>query len=447
MRFINNAANLLLVSVWMCLILVGGPGWTEDGTASAADPDRPNILFLTVDTLRADRLGAYGYEYDTTPNLDVLAEAGMIFTDAVCEVPLTGPSFASMFASQYPRMTGTTRNGLRMPEEVPLVAEQFQQVGYQTLCVQSNWTLKADLSGLDRGFDIYDDDFHRRRWLLIKSERRADEVTEKAIEYFEDLDPEKPFFAWVHYTDPHAPYRFRRQFNPQDRRPFWLRNEEKVQVKYDSEVAYTDYQIAKFLEVVPEDTLIVFVGDHGESLYEHDYLGHGRRVHQTGMWVPFFITGPEIGAGQSDLPVRMLDIGPTLLGLAGLPVPETMQGHNLMSEPVSPSRIRVLETYGGAVPNVPGIREVMADAEPLYQTVLLEGWKLIIEYDGNGVELYHLEEDPQELNNLAGEEPERVEALRTLITQWHEATEHGSVEAEALSPSDIRALRSLGYLE
>ncbi len=410
--------------------------------------ETPNILLLSVDTLRADRLGAIdGHQYDTTPNLDVLAEQGIIYTNAVCEVPLTGPSFGAMHASQFPRTTGTTRNGLRMPEGVPLVAEQFQQAGYQTLCVQSNWTLKAEMSGLDRGFDVYDDDFHRKRWLFIKSERRAPEVTEAAIRHFEAFDPEKPFFAWIHYTDPHAPYRFHRRFNPAGKRPFWLRNEEKVRVKYDSEVAYTDHHIARFLEVVPENTIILFVADHGESLYEHDYLGHGRRIHQTGMWVPFFIHGPGITPMRNDLPVRTLDVGPTLLRLAGLPIPNSMIGYDLLSDEVDASRVRVVETYGGAVPNLPGIREVMADAAPIYQGVLLEGWKLIVERNGGGEALYHLENDPMELDNLADTHPERVDALRSLITHWDEATEHGEIHAESLRPSDIRALRSLGYLE
>src|SRR5690554_2923150 len=144
MRYIANALPILLV-VGLGVVLANAPAKAQEGDGDEArTAQRPNILFLTVDTLRADRLGAYGYEYDTTPNLDVLAEAGMVFTNAVCEVPLTAPSFGSMFASQYPRMTGMTRNGLRIPEETPLVAEQFQAAGYQTLCVQSNWTLKSD---------------------------------------------------------------------------------------------------------------------------------------------------------------------------------------------------------------------------------------------------------------------------------------------------------------
>lgn len=409
--------------------------------------EAPNVLLLSVDTLRADRLGAYGYKYDTTPHLDKLAEQGIVYTNAVCEVPLTGPSFGAMFASQFPRTTGTTRNGLRMPEDVPLVAEQFQQAGYQTICVQSNWTLKAELSGLDRGFDVYDDDFHRKRWLFIKSERRAPEVTEAAIRHFEGLDPEKPFFAWIHYTDPHAPYRFHRRFNPTGKRPFWLRNEEKVQVKYDSEVAFTDHHIARFLEVVPENTLILFISDHGESLYEHDYLGHGRRIHQTGMWIPFFIHGPGIVPMRNDQPVRALDVGPTLLGLAGLPIPASMIGYDLLSDEVDASRVRVVETYGGAVPNIPGFREIMSDAAPIYQGVLLEDWKLIVDRNGGNEELYHLKNDPMELENLDDIHPDRVEALHSLIRHWDEATEHGEVHTESLRPSDIRALRSLGYLE
>ena len=137
----------------------------------------PNIVFLSVDTLRADRLGCYGYPLDTSPNLDAFAQGARLFEDCVCEVPLTAPSFGSMLSSRFPRSTGQTRNGLRMPETVPLVTERFRAAGYQTFCVQSNWSLKAHLSGLDRGFDRFEDNLAMKRWGVLKPERYGDKVT------------------------------------------------------------------------------------------------------------------------------------------------------------------------------------------------------------------------------------------------------------------------------
>ncbi|HNT88169.1 MAG TPA: sulfatase-like hydrolase/transferase, partial [Candidatus Hydrogenedentes bacterium] len=136
----------------------------------------PNVVLLSVDTLRADFLGCYGCPYPTSPHVDRLAAESLVFDDAVCEVPLTAPSMSSMLASRYPRMIGMTRNGLRLPAGIQTVAQEFQNAGYFTFCVQSNWTLKTKLSHIDRGFDVYDDHFHQKRWGILKGERSADEV-------------------------------------------------------------------------------------------------------------------------------------------------------------------------------------------------------------------------------------------------------------------------------
>ena len=411
---------------------------------TAADAP-PNVVLLSVDTLRADRLGCYGYALDTSPNLDALAEKSLLFEDCVCEVPLTSPSMVSMLCSRYPRMTGVTRNGLPLPRGVPTVPERFKQAGYQTFCVQSNWTLKDKLSGLARGFDIYDDGFNKKRWGFIKAERDADEVTARALRLLDKRDKDKPFFAWFHYTDPHAPYNMHKKHNPSGKRAWLLKNVEKVRVKYDSEVAFTDAWIGPLLEALPENTALLFVGDHGESLYEHGYLGHGRRIYQHEMRIPLFIHAPNVKPGRSKAPARGIDIGPTLLGLAGIAPVAGMLGTDLLAAPPAPDRVRVVETYGGAVPKLPGAKTLMADAPPMRQGVLLEGWKLII--NGRKRELYDLSTDPDELENLAAGDKERVAALEALIKAWDEATGHGDVLEEHLSAEDRRALDALGYLE
>lgn len=407
----------------------------------------PNVVLLSVDTLRADYLGVYGCPVDASPHIDRFAAESLVFTDCVCEVPLTGPSMGSMLTSLYPRLTGTTRNGLRMPSHVPTVAEQFQAAGYHTFCVQSNWTLKAGLSGMDRGFDIYDDDFHKKRWGFIKPERLADEVARIAMDLLAARDPDKPFFAWIHFTDPHAPYNFRRDFNPAMRPRFFMPNAHKVRFKYASEVAYTDHYIGQLLAALPEGgTRVVFVADHGESLYEHDYLGHGRRVHQTGMRIPLMIHGKGVAPGRTSEPARGIDIGPTLLGLAGLPVPESMLGLDLTRKAPAPDRVRVIETYGGAVPGLPGAKALMADVPPMRQGVIHEGWKLIL--GGGAPQLFHLPSDPGELDDRAAAEPARVDALRRLVETWTRDTRRADdAEAPALSQDDIRALEALGYVE
>lgn len=412
--------------------------------ASATQPD---IYFITIDTIRADRLGFYGFDYNTTPNLDALAAEARVFDNAICEVPLTGPSFGSIFSSRFPRLTGMTRNGIRMPDHVPLVQEQFQSAGYETVCVQSNWTLKADLSGMDRGFDFYEDSFEQRRWIFFTTERDADDVTDIALETIAERDPEKPLFAWFHYSDPHAPYDTHRKFDVARDFTHEQRRVEKVNQRYASEIAFTDHQIGRLLEAIPkENAYIVFLGDHGESLYEHGYLGHGRHVYQPGLHIPLFVYGPEIEPGRDAREVRGIDLGPTLLALAGIEPTESMLGRDINAMWAQALRPRVVETYGGAVLNVPGIRALMEDDPPQRQAVLYDGWKLIL---GEGDDLlFHLETDPGELKNLADEYPDTVTEMRALIEKWSaEYPQSADAEAVELTDEDVDALRTLGYIE
>lgn len=406
----------------------------------------PDVVLISVDTLRADHLGCYGHSLDSSPNIDSLARQSLVFDDCVCEVPLTNPSFAAMLTSRYPRMTGATRNGIPISSSVPTITEVFKAAGYQTFCVQSNWTLKAKLSGLGRGFDIYDDDFYTRRWGFIKSERYADEVADIAIEKLRDRDPLRPLFCWIHFSDPHAPYRFHRKFNPAGKR--WRRGDRaaKAGAKYDSEVAFADYHIGRILEVVPlENTFVMFVADHGESLYEHDYIGHGRRIYQASMRIPLMISGPGIAPGRTDVPARGIDIGPTLLGFARLKGLPGMLGVDLLEETPMTPRPRVVETYGWAVLRLPGARSLLAGRGPDYQGVLTEGWKLIL--NDEKAELFHIRNDPMEEHDLADTAPERLAALKNLIAEWEHAFPRAQEEEAALSEDDLRVLESLGYME
>jgi len=404
----------------------------------------PDVIFISVDTLRADRLGVYGYEYDTSPNIDRLAEQGLVFNDMVCEVPLTNPSMGAMLSSRFPRTTGAVRNGLPMPGSVPLITEKFKQQGYETIAVQSNWTLKQDMSGLDRGFDVYEDDFKKRRWGFLLAEREAEDVSDIAIKLLKKRDQDKPLFMWVHYSDPHAPYKWHKKYNYQDVKRRKLDKTEDIRVRYDSEVGYTDKHIGRLLDKLPtENTYVVFVGDHGESLMEHGYLGHGRRIYQQGMHIPFFITGPGIQPGTIDIPARGIDVGPTILALAGFDPWPGMAGVNLLVDPDLSERERVIETYGGAAV-IPGVKKLMADSGPDLQGVLLDQWKLIV--DGNDNELYNLKTDPREERNIAREFPELVNAFREIIRAWTNDNPASDAEGAELSDEDIEALENLGYL-
>lgn len=413
--------------------------------ASAAT--QPDVFFISIDTLRPDRLGFYGFEYNTSPNLDALAADSLVFDNAICEVPLTAPSFGSMLSSRFPRLTGVTRNGIHMPDHVPLVQEQFQAAGYETVCVQSNWTLKADLCGYDRGFDEYADQFKQRRWFLYKKERDARGVTNMALEALINRDPDKPMFAWFHYSDPHGPYQYHRKFDVAHDFEPGNRQMNKVNRNYASEIAYADHEIGRLLKALPkENAYIVFVGDHGESLYEHDYLGHGRHVYQNGLHIPLIVHGPGVEPGRSAREVRGIDVGTTLLALAGIPAPETMLGRIVTGEWPDEPRPRVVETYGGAVINVPGVRKLMVDDPPQRQAAISGPWKLIT---GDGGDLlFNLADDPKELTNVIAEHSDIATNLRARIEEWSTQYVHGSdAEAVDLTNQDVDALKSLGYIE
>lgn len=406
----------------------------------------PDIYLLTVDTLRADRLGHYGCELDTSPNLDALASRSLVFDDFVCEVPLTAPSFGAMMTSRYPRVNGNVRNGMPLPDEVPLLAELLKAKGYQTFCVQSNWTLKDELSRMGRGFDVYDDGFKKKRWGLLVAERPGEDVTEAALALLDERDPAKPLFFWIHWSDPHAPYTKHAKFNPAKGTVKRGDRVSQTRARYDSEVAFTDYCMGRVLDRLPrENAFLIFLADHGESLYEHGYVGHGRRIYQNNLRIPLVIAGPGVTPGRSAVPARGIDIAPTILGLIDVPRVPGMLGVDLLKQPPAPDRLRVVETYGGAVVRIPGAKQMMSDQPPMLMGVLHREWKLIL--DGDSPELYNLQSDPGELQDLADTADQRVEMLKAAIDEFESAFPRRESNEAALSEDDIEALKSQGYLD
>lgn len=408
--------------------------------------ETPGVLLLSVDTLRADFLGCYGGEWDISPNIDRLAEKSLVFENACCETPLTAPSFTAMLTSRYPRMSGVTRNGMHVADEAPLITELFREAGYYTFAVQSNWTLRARLSGLNRGFDFYEDDLDKRRWGLFNGERRAEEVTRVALEALRNRPADKPFFAWIHYSDPHGPYQYHADFSPVRRGLRTMDPRERVRVKYASEVAYADHHIGVLLKALPEGTRILFVADHGENLYEHGYLGHGRYLYQEGLHVPFMVCGPDIAPGRTPLPAQTMDVGPTLLGLAGLPPAPFALGKNLAAGMPPEDRPRFMETYGGAVPKLPGAKMLLTRTSPAFQAVIRGGWKLIRPQDRPAT-LYYLPEDPGEQRARRGTDSGVYGELNKLLDQWNATHPHGVETAAELREEDLEAFQALGYVE
>ncbi|MBN2301499.1 MAG: sulfatase, partial [Lentisphaerae bacterium] len=293
-------------------------------TSLSAEQMAPNILIVSVDTLRADHLGCYGFEDKfISPNIDKIAERGVLFEDTITTIGKTGPAFASMFTSEYPPVTGARRNGLRIRPDISVMAGILKRAGYTTAAIISNWTLKSKLCGLARGFDYYDEKLPETRRGPIAKERSADNVTAAGIQWLKEK-AQQPFLLWIHYSDPHAPYEYRKRFAVRISEQSAKTNGAKKRRAYASEVRYTDHWIGEFLkefsQKVPYDrTIIIFLSDHGESLGEHNYWGHGRNVLQPNLHIPLLIAGPGFPAGKrSNIPVSMVDILPTVLKSVGI---------------------------------------------------------------------------------------------------------------------------------
>src|SRR5262245_32648855 len=284
-----------------------GSGPAATPSPSGVPAGRP-IVLVTIDTLRADRLGAYGSTRQLTPALDRFAQGASRFTAAVTQVPITLPAHASILTGLHPARHGVrTNDGFRLGTGVPTLAEAIKGRGYPTAAFIGGYPLQAS-SGLSRGFDRYDDDFLKQSGAI---ERPADAVVDAAAGWIAS-HRSQPFFAWLHLFDPHSPYA------PPP--PFAAAH---ADAPYDGEVAYTDAAIGRFfdrlreLELFTRSTIVV-VADHGESLGEHGERAHGTFLYDATIRVPLLIKLPDSSASRTvDVPVEISDLAPTMALMAG----------------------------------------------------------------------------------------------------------------------------------
>jgi choline-sulfatase len=286
-------------------------------TPDAGKRTLPNLVLITMDTTRADHLGAWGYPYAHTPSLDALAARGTRFVRVDTAAPITLPSHSTILTGLFPPRHGVRDNGtFVLSPKVETLAERLAAHGYDTAAVISAVVL-ARRQGLDQGFRIYDDDLGAgyAQGSLV-SERTAENTTAAALAALAGL--KAPFFLWVHYYDPHEEYRPPTKFADQARGPHRL---------YDGEIAFMDEQIGELLKKLPQDTDVLAVGDHGEMLGEHGEATHGLLLNRAARRVPLLLAGPDVPAGKvSDCLVRTVDITPTFLALAGALSEKTAAG-------------------------------------------------------------------------------------------------------------------------
>ena len=351
------------------LLLVGIP--EDDGghpgrLPRVGRPQRPmSVLLISVDTLRADHLGIYGYDRPTSPWLDSFAKGAAVFDNATTPRTCTTPAVSSMLTGLYPHRHGVREIYQRLGPDPVTLAEILRAAGYETAAFVSNYVLRRDFSGFDRGFEVYDDRFPTREPDRPVHERVAKDACDAAREWLE-REHRRPWFAWVHLMDPHRPYRPpERFFEPRGFRPLppdlhlsksetGIDNLEEFIARYDGEIRFADRELGRMVGAlessgVLSDALVLFTADHGEEFGEHgQWLGHGTNVFEPCAHIPFVLRTPDgAGAGaRVRAPVSLVDVVPTVLEAIGLHASVEMDGSSVLRwlrSPDDPGGVRFLE--------------------------------------------------------------------------------------------------------
>ncbi|HKY33048.1 MAG TPA: sulfatase [Candidatus Polarisedimenticolia bacterium] len=425
--------------------------------ASTGAPPLPDILIVTVDTLRADHLSIYGDPRPITPNLDRLLARGMRFKQARTLEPLTSPSMVSLFTSLHPHEHGSTRNGLRMRPGLASLSGELARAGYVRAAFVSNWTLRRKLCGLGDHFDQYQEVLTEKRWFgMVRSESAAPDVTRHALAWLDGhraAGGREPVLLWVHYSDPHAPY----DFHPEHAEALGIDGGRKPgpRDRYATEVAFTDAAIGVLLDELGrrglrDNLLVVFAADHGESLGEHDYWGHGANLLDKGLRIPMGIAWPgRVPAMAVSQPALISDIAPTVLGLLGRPSPRSFKGYDwsqvARGAPAPASRVTFHQVHRGAV--MKRHRSEQARRSGLLEVAAVHrGRKEILSLAG-GVLAFDLRADPSELSPDAewtGPSKGLQAWLRTIQTALDAQVQ---TAGEELDEEDLERLKALGYVD
>ncbi len=477
LRPLPKALILSLFSMSACSIL----GCEREQAAPGPSASAPDVILITLDTVRTQRIGCYGYHRPITPNLDAFAAASTRFTNAVTPMPLTAPAHATMMTGLYPPEHGVIENAALLMGGPATLAERLHGAGYATVSAVGVSFLAE--FGMERGFDAVDREFNKGY------ERHADRVTAAAIARL-DQPRGQPLFLWAHYYDPHNPYRpppkylpiLREQGVPKTERE-WQHVEDRLraelrsdytgpdprtflleQYAYDGEIQFMDAQVGALIDHLKasgryDDALVIIVGDHGEAFGEHPGdVQHGTRLYETTMHVPWMIKLPGQTQGRvTGVLVTLVDLMPTVLDVLALAVPEQCSGKSLLpllhgEPPPWPADERVVFMQRrlfrklAAPPTQPAASQI-TDFDVEMVAARGPRWKLIWQADGTR-ELYDLQTDPVEQRNLTGAHDDRLAALQQPLMAWREDMSRlGDASQPVLSGESLKMLKTLGYVD
>lgn len=400
-----------------------------------------NIVLFTIDTLRADHLGCYGYDKVRSPQIDRLAKEGILFEQNIAQAPLTLPSHSSILTGTRPLYHGVRDNGgFYLEESHHTLAESLKNKGYATGAFVGAFVLDSRW-GLDQGFDTYYDNFDLTKYKTVSLDsvqRRGDEVLAEAYKWLEGQSQQK-FFAWIHLYDPHTPY------DPPE--PYKTEYGGRRFGLYDGEIAYVDRLMGEFRDFMEkknlfDKTLIIFTADHGESLGEHKESAHGFFIYDSAIKVPLIIRFPEgkFAGRVVSSQVESIDIMPTVVHLLGEKMPESVQGESFLSlileDETQDGRFAYSETYWPRYHY--GWNELKSLRKGRYKFI-----------DAPQPELYDILEDPGEVNNIVNEQASLGhEMKRDLLALIEEFSGEGIEDAgpRKIDNDSLVKLQALGYI-
>ena len=433
---------LLLLSL-LCYALAADN--TKTGSHPGSASQRKNIILITLDTTRADRMGFLGSSRGLTPNLDAIARKSVIFTRAYAQVPLTTPSHAVLLTGTYPQFNLVRALGSPLADDLPDLPELLHEHGYHTAAFIGAMILDPRnrmALGFNRGFDVYDGNFHTRKRGESRygsEERRAGEVVASALKWLSHRKP-GPFFVWLHFYDPHDPY------DPPS--PF---KEKYASALYDGEIAYTDSTLGEFFKALRDqklydNSLIAIAADHGEAFGEHGEERHGVLLYDETIHVPLLMKMPaeELAGTRVESRVGLVDLAPSLLQAASIGVPSAMQGHSLF--PVIQSERKEKQELAGERD-----RAVYSESDYAHENL---GWSELHSWRSGKYlyvrapkrELYDQSSDPGSVRNMASSAAAVADTLDDQLSSFLQKTSSASGGQTKLDPAQMEKLRALGYM-
>ena len=425
---------MFLCRSFVCLLFLAG------SSLVSFEVEPVNIILITLDTTRADRMGFLGSKRGLTPNLDSLAQQAAVFSRAYSQVPLTTPSHATILTGTYPQFNHVSDLGSPLEKDLPYLPDILRQHGYRTAAFVGSQVLDpkgAAAPGFDRGFETYDAPFHIRgqgedRYHSV--ERRGMTVVDSALEWL-DQHPQGPFFLWLHFYDPHDPYDPPPPFKAQ-----------YAASPYDGEIAYVDSAVGKLLTTLRsrglyDQSLIVAVADHGEAFGEHGEWSHGLFLYDETIHVPLLIKLPGTGSLHSLIETRvgLVDIAPTLLQEAGIAAPAAMQGQSLLELLKPKSNAAAHDRPEYAVTDYP------------YRAF---GWSSLRSWRAGKYlyiaapqrELYDQPLDPEASRNLVNSAPSVADTMAAQLEEFRRKTGRAGKAEVVITPRQAEQLQALGYV-